>query len=181
MEPNPFVYRTLELNAGLNVEKMRIVPLNFAAMPEDGEYTFEYSDPSYCNGGLHRGMSRWKHAHAFPLKVQGKCLESYLEREHPECLPRLRYIKTDLEGFDYEVLLSLRPLLERTRPYIKAEIYKHAPEKTRVDMLELFTTLDYTVYHIESEAEYRGERVTPDNVNQWRHYDIFCVPNAAEG
>ena len=58
LEPNPYVFKVLAINAGLNPSSTHIVPLMFAAMPEDGEFEFEYSDPGYCNGGLHQGISR---------------------------------------------------------------------------------------------------------------------------
>ena len=36
LEPNPYVFKVLELNASLNPASTRIVPLMFAAMPADG-------------------------------------------------------------------------------------------------------------------------------------------------
>src|SRR6185295_7687850 len=67
--PNPYVFKVLEKNAGLNPSATHIVPLMFAAMPEDGEFEFEYSDEGYCNGGFHQGISRWTHGHFSKLRV----------------------------------------------------------------------------------------------------------------
>ena len=67
LEPNPYVFKVLAVNAGLNPARTHIVPLMFAAMPEDGEFEFEYSDSGYCNGGFHEGISRWTHGHFSPL------------------------------------------------------------------------------------------------------------------
>lgn len=50
----------------------------FAATPESGEYEFEYSDAGFCNGRLHEGISKWRHGHAFNLKVRGENLQSYI-------------------------------------------------------------------------------------------------------
>ena len=36
LEPNPYVYKVLAINAALNPQKTRITPLMFAAMPADG-------------------------------------------------------------------------------------------------------------------------------------------------
>ncbi len=80
LEPNPYVFKVLAVNAALNPSKTRIVPLMFAAMPQDGEFEFEYSDAGYCNGGLHEGISRWTHGHFSklprPTYVYSKLTES---------------------------------------------------------------------------------------------------------
>ena len=61
LEPNEYTYHVLEANARLNTERTNLVPLPFAATPEDGKYVFEYSDSGFCNGGQHNDISRWKH------------------------------------------------------------------------------------------------------------------------
>src|SRR5438270_7754267 len=111
LEPNPYVFKVLVANAGLNKDKTRIIPLNFAATPEDGSFEFEYSDPGFCNGGRHEGISAWQHTHFFKLPVTGKNLLNYLKREHPAELSRVRFIKIDTEGFDRQVAASIRELL----------------------------------------------------------------------
>ena len=72
LEPNPYVFKVLAVNAMLNPLSTRIVPLMFAAMPADGEFEFEYSDAGYCNGGFHQGLSPWKHGHFSTLRVEGR-------------------------------------------------------------------------------------------------------------
>ena len=98
LEPNPYVFRVLEVNASLNPSAARIVPLMFAAMPADGEFEFEYSDSGYCNGGFHEGLSRWTHGHFSTLRVAGRNLAAYLREHAAADLARLRYIKIDTEG-----------------------------------------------------------------------------------
>ncbi len=44
LEPNRYVYPVLQKNAELNPEKTQIIPLMFAATPEDAEMEFQYSD-----------------------------------------------------------------------------------------------------------------------------------------
>ena len=176
LEPNPYVFGVLEQNAALNPDRTRIIPLPFAATPEDGELEFEYSDAGFCNGGMHEGISRWRHAHAFRLKVQGRNLETFLEREHPALLPRLRFIKTDAEGYDHSILVSLSRLLAERRPYVRAEVFKLTSEPQRREMHRFLTGLGYEIFRYTGDAGYRGERVGEDDVMRWRHYDIFCVP-----
>lgn len=176
LEPNPYVFKILSINAGLNRGKARIFPLMFAAMPEDGEFEFRYSDPGFCNGGWHRGVNRWRHGHFFRLKVQGRNLAAYLKRAHPEKIDRLRYIKIDTEGLDREVVLSLREVLAASRPYLKTEIYKHMPHAERLGYYHELVELGYRLYKFENEENYQGPELGERDLMRWAHYDVFAVP-----
>jgi FkbM family methyltransferase len=176
LEPNRFVFPVLEKNAQLNPGRTAIVPLMFAATPEDGRLHFDYSDPGFCNGGCHESESIWRHAHAFRQAVEGRNLPSYLSRHHPEWLSKIRYIKVDAEGYDLTVLRTLERLLAERRPYVKAEVYKHTTRAQREELLEVLRGHRYAVHRVESERRYRGERVDAAAVMRWRHFDVFCVP-----
>ena len=60
LEPKPYVFLILKKNSELNREKTNIVPLMFAATSEPGSFVFHYSDDGFCNGGLHKGVRRWR-------------------------------------------------------------------------------------------------------------------------
>jgi FkbM family methyltransferase len=176
LEPNPYVFKVLELNARLNPAVTHIVPLMFAAMPEDGEFEFEYSDEGYCNGGFHQSISRWRHGHFSKLRVQGRNLAEYLRANAADELSRLRLIKIDTEGFDREIARSLVDLVKSRRPYIKSEIYKHLPAAERAGYFDDLRGLGYRVFKCE-DSVYRGEELRrPDDLMRWRHFDIFAVP-----
>jgi FkbM family methyltransferase len=175
LEPNPFVFPVLDKNAQLNAEKTRIVPLMFAATPEDGRCDFEYSDSGFCNGGRHAGISKWRHGHAFPLTVEGRNLPSYLNTHHPQLLSKLAYIKVDAEGYDLTILTTLAGLISRYRPYIKAEVYAHADRPQREQLFRFFTDQRYVVHKVESESNYRGPRIGVADLMTWRHFDVFCI------
>jgi FkbM family methyltransferase len=175
LEPNPYVFKVLALNATLNPSAGRIVPLMFAAMPEDGEYEFEYSDDGYCNGGLHSGMSAWKHGHFSKLRVAGRNLAEYLRQHAAAELPKLRYIKIDTEGFDRAVARSLAGILRTERPYLKTEIYKHLPDAERTGYHADLRQLGYRVFKCE-ESVYRGEELGPGDLSRWKHFDVFAIP-----
>ena len=145
LEPNRFVFPILETNSKLNPTKTRIVPLMFAATPEDGEFTFEYSDEGFCNGGRHEHISRWRHGHAFKLAVRGRNLESFLRHQHDELLPRIRYIKVDAEGYDLTILQSLSGLISEQHPYIRAEVFRRL---SRTQRQSLFRFLEEQVIDI---------------------------------
>jgi FkbM family methyltransferase len=176
LEPNPYVFTVLAVNAALNPTMSRIVPLMFAAMPADGEFDFEYSDSGYCNGGFHEGLSRWRHGHFSVLRVSGRNLADYLRQNAAAELARLRYIKIDTEGFDRAVVRTLADVMRTRRPYLKAEIYKHLPEGEREGFHADLRALGYRVFKCE-ETEYRGEERGPRDMTRGRHFDVFAVPS----
>lgn len=176
LEPNPYVFKVLEVNAQLNPGKTRIRPLPFAATAEDGVFEFEYSDAGFCNGGLHLGISRWKHGHFFKLQVQGRNLLAFLRREFPGELARLRYVKIDTEGYDRVVAASLAELLKTHRPYLRTEIYKHLPAAERRAYFAELRRLGYRVHKYESDAQPMGPELTEAELTRWPHFDLWAVP-----
>ena len=175
LEPNPYVFKVLAANAALNPDRTHIVPLMFAATPEDGRFEFTYSDEGYCNGGLHAALGRWRHGHFAPLTVEGRNLVRYLEATAPADLPHIRYIKIDTEGFDPTVVSSLRPVLLGSRPYLKSEVYKHLPAAERTLYFDDLRALGYRVFRC-GDDDYRGEELNRNDMTRWRHFDIFAVP-----
>ncbi|HLQ79381.1 MAG TPA: FkbM family methyltransferase [Terriglobia bacterium] len=180
LEPNKFVFPVLEKNSQLNPGKTRIVPMMFAATPEDGEFDFEYSDSGFCNGGRHEGISKWRHAHAFKLRVAGKNLESYLRNQCSELLTKLKYIKVDAEGYDVTILKTLSNVIAERRPYIKAEVYKHTNPSQREELYRFFAGHRYAIHRIEGENCYAGEVLGENDLMKWRHFDIFCTPEGRQ-
>jgi FkbM family methyltransferase len=176
LEPNPHVFKVLAANADLNTGKARIFPLMFAATEEDGEYEFEYSDPGFSNGGFHQGISPWRHGHFFKLKVQGRNLIRFLEREYPREMAKVRYIKIDAEGHDHAIVKSLRKLIESNHPYIRTEIYKHLPLEARRAYFQELQGLGYRLYKFEDEKHYKGQELAESMLMDWEHFDIFAVP-----
>lgn len=178
LEPNPYVFPVLERNATLNPSKTRILPLMFAAMRADGFYEFQYGQPGYCNGGFHEGMSKWLHGGAFELRVEGRNLQQFLNREHPDLIPRLRFIKVDAEGFDLAILETLEDLIRSRRPYIQVEMFslrKSAPAD-RLRLYEFLLGHGYDLYRMEGNDNYLGDLITPNNLMEWNTYDVLCVP-----
>jgi FkbM family methyltransferase len=176
LEPNPYVFPVLERNSQLNVGRTAILPLPFAATAVDGSCEFEYSDPGFCNGGRHEGISVWRHASAFRLSVPCKNLMSWLEREHPDLIGRIRYVKVDAEGYDLAVLETLTRLIDEQRPYLKAEVYRHSNRAQRERLLRFLRERRYVVHHVDGDACYLGERVDVEGAMRWRHFDVFCIP-----
>jgi hypothetical protein len=166
-------------NAGLNWSKTSIIPLNFAATPEDGSYWFEYSDSGFCNGGFHAGVNTWRHAHFFKLQVTGRNLPAFLASEFPEESKCIRYIKIDTEGFDRSVAGSLRGILSQQRPFLKTEVYKHSPVSERAAYYRELRDLGYALYRVEGdEVDYRSVPLRENELMNWSHFDMFAAPEA---
>jgi len=176
LEPNPYVFPVLKKNSELNPAKATIVPLMIAATPEPGDFYFEYSDAGFCNGGLHDGISKWRHGHAFKLRVRGENLQSYIAEHFPALASRIRFLKVDAEGYDYHVLASLKGLISTQRPFIKAEMFKLLRLAQRERLYDLLVELGYDVFLVESDARYLGARLDRQALMTRRHYDVFCVP-----
>lgn len=175
-EPNPNVFEVLEVNAGLNPGKMRIVTLPYAATADTCKLTFTYSDAGLCNGGEHRGVSRWRHAHAFELEVDGLNAEKLLRNQYPDEIQKLKYVKTDAEGADLMVLQSIVGLIKEFHPYIRSEVYKHTTPMERRELFQFFLDLDYSIFEFESSESLQGRPMGLDDVMHSEHYDIFAVP-----
>lgn len=178
LEPNPYVFPILAQNATLNPGKTSIVPLNFAAMPADGEYEFQYGGPQYNNGGYHAGMSRWRHGSAFTVKVAGKDLVAELRRNYAELLPRLRFIKVDAEGFDLGILEALEPLLVAQRPTLQVEFFslKRSPAGYRERLYRFLDGHGYAMRRVDHGPYRDGAVVTAENLLEMNKYDVYCVP-----
>jgi FkbM family methyltransferase len=177
LEPNRYVFPVLKKNAELNTAKTNIIPLMFAATPENAEMEFQYSDSGYCNGGRFEGMSKWLHGHAFKLPVQGKNLQSYLDEAYPQFVPRIRHIKIDTEGYESVVLQSLAGLISRCKPFMKVEVYRKLDDPQRRALYRTIAGYGYAIHKIAGDGNYLGEKLAEQDLSQWRHFDIFCVPD----
>lgn len=178
LEPNPYVFPVLQRNASLNPATTTISPFMFAAMRADGRYEFQYGEEGYCNGGYHEGMSKWLHGSAFTVQVEGRNVQAFLERTHPELIPRLRFIKVDSEGFDLAILETLTQLIRKRRPFLQVEMFslrKSTPDY-RLKLYEFLVHHGYEVHRMEGTENFLGDRITPENLMRWNVYDVFCVP-----
>ena len=176
LEPNRYVFKVLEKNTDLIRAKGNIIPLPFAATPTDSEMEFEYSDPGFCNGGFHEGISQWKHGHVYKLRVEGKNLTTYLKQNFNELISSIRYIKVDAEGFDLAVLESLTEIISKQRPYIRVEVFKHTDINYRRKLFNFLKGLDYNIHLFGGSTNYKTQPVSEDQLMNWKHYDLFAIP-----
>ena len=176
VEPNQFVFQVLKKNSELNAGKLNIIPLMIAATSERGEFLFEYSDAGFCNGGRHQGISKWRHGHAYKLTVQGENLHDYIANHFSELQSRIRFIKIDAEGYDYEILKSLRAFILKQKPFLKVEVFKFTKRMQREQLYDFLTESGYDIFLVESDFNYRGPQLSRTQLFIRKHYDVFCVP-----
>jgi len=177
LEPNPYVYHVLEKNVRANREHTNITSILGAAAPEETFMEFEYSDSGFCNGGRHENLSVFQHGHVFKQTVFGVDLEKELDNDFAEWLPKLRFIKIDAEGYDFAIMKSIENVIRNYRPIVKAEVFTKTSVEYRQGILNLLESMDYEVYKIEEEPLQKGPRITLDNADEWRRYDIVGIPS----
>mmetsp|Transcript_59142 Transcript_59142/g.169871 ORF Transcript_59142/g.169871 Transcript_59142/m.169871 type:complete len:206 (-) Transcript_59142:69-686(-) len=106
-DPNPEVFKFLQAHARLNPD-LHIEAFNVGIAGEDGTIDFEYGD--WCNGGV----AGFGTGGGLKVKFSVVNLERFIERTlGDDVLQKIRYIKTDAEGFDFQILLALMPLIDR--------------------------------------------------------------------
>ena len=184
LEPNPYAFKILEANAGLNTELTNIEPLPFAATQEDGEFVFNYSDASFCNGGFLSQIENQNHKHSYELKVEGKNFDKYLRAHYVEWLPKLDLLKVDAEGFDKDILINMAGIISEFRPAIMAECYKKLTIDERHALYDAMACHDYTVYMNDIDFFKEGfidgakmVKLTRETMTIKKHFEIVAIPN----
>jgi len=176
LEPNPYVFKVLEANASLNRDRARIEPLNFAATESDGSFEFHYWDASFGNGGYLSRLHNQRHGHRYPLRVAGRNLEHYLREHHAGRLARLALVKTDAEGYDRQVLESLRSLLAEARPVVVCEVHRKLDDGERRALYDVLAAGGFACHRYLGGAQPVGEAVGAGDLRRWAHFDLVGLP-----
>ncbi len=174
-EANPYTAEILKVNASLNKNIGTIDAYNLAVTEETRQYEFSYHDPGFMNGGAVEKTRGVRRGDAYRIKVNGVHLESFLDREYPNLISKLRYIKIDAEGYDYYILQSMSHLLERVRPVIQAEVMERTSSQYRQGMFEFMRSKGYSVQRHMNCQNLEVMR-SPEEMIKGDNYDIFCVP-----
>ncbi len=181
LEPNPHVFKVLEENARRNRDKTHIVPLNFAATEDDGDFQFHYWDASFGNGGYLSRLRNQRHGHRYPLRVSGRNLERYLRTHFADRLPRLSFLKTDCEGYDKDVLRSLRGVMTEWRPVVVCEVHKKLDGAERHDLFDVLKSAGYVPHRYQGGANPVGEALARDDLAKWPRLDVVAIPEESDG
>ena len=176
LEPNPATYNILKANSKLNQDKTNIVPLNLAAMEHDGSYVFQYNEPSLMNGGYQKGISRFKHASFFNVNVEGVNLANILNRDYRENLNNLKFIKTDLEGSDFSIFLTIIDIIKKHMPVIQSEINGIMSQTIRRKYIQTLKELNYILFSLRSDTLDSIQELTQEIIDSNKTFDIIAIP-----
>jgi FkbM family methyltransferase len=182
-DPNPYVFKVLTENAGLNRDKTNIVPVNCAISVEEGEFFYNSSEATFNNGGISTQEKSPHGKYHLAEKVKGVNLQSYLRTEHGDRLGGLSLIKVDTEGYDLEIIRSIRDLLARYRPSVIAECFKGLAKRERFDLFDLFAGIDYEMYRVaEFSAGSAPQKIgRREDMKRWPHFDFLAIPSEKSG
>lgn len=177
-DPNPHVFKILSVNAGLNPDKTRIEPLNYAVTDKADTFNYRSSEASFNNGGITQDESDFHGRFVLPTKIQGVVLEQLLEERYAAWAPKLALVKIDTEGYDREVIKSISGLLGRLRPVVISECFGKSTPEQRAEHFRLLADLGYTLWHIDGFfAGTPTVRIeTPEDMNKWKHFDFYAIP-----
>lgn len=131
-EPNekllPFLIRNISQNFCANV-----ISSTLAVSDSDGEAYFDTNENFFLNGIKKENTGE---------VVQTASLDSMLE-----FLPKISLIKIDTEGHELEVLRGAKKLLERDKPVLFLEIWRH----NYIPYIKYLSEIGYSVYMIDEE------------------------------
>jgi len=176
LEPNKYVFKILEKNAELNKDKTNIVPLCFAATKEEGVFSFNYSDASFCNGGFLSEIKNKNHRHNFILDVAGKNLQDFLTKEYSENLSRLSLIKIDAEGYDKEIIKTIPLILNTYTPNMMIECYKRLGNEERFDLFDVVSGLGYKLYYLVNFEDLgQLKLIERSDMLEKEHFEMLAV------
>ena len=176
LEPNPTTYKILAANADLNESITNIVPINAAAMQHEGDYVFQYNDPSLTNGGYQKGISIFKHASFFKVDVKGINLSELLEKEFKNYLPNLKFIKTDLEGGDYVAFLTIKHIIQEYMPVIQSEVNGVMSKDVRLSYIGDLKRMGYQVFSLGGLNLDSIQNLNDEMVGSSETFDIVAIP-----
>ena len=177
-ECNPVIFEIVKVNERLNPDKTNIRALPHAISKDESEFYYHSSEASLSNGGISKVAKSLHGKFGLQQKIKSVNLEKYLNDHYPDSLDKLTFIKTDTEGHDLIILKSIRNLLEKTRPVVDAECFKRATKDERKELYEMFTEMDYNIYHVDTFVE-TGKLVPLelDDFYSMTHFDFLAIPS----
>ena len=163
-EPSPSAYKDLKKNS----EHFDINCSNFAISDTDGEVFF-----SLENGTALHHITKEKNKYTIPIK--SKKLDNWALDKN---LKRVDFLKIDVEGHEFEVLLGAKKIIETFRPIILFEyidfFVKDRTTKKDESIFDYFTKIGYSVFRVSKNGfvyENMEENYYPDWTNDYVAFD----------
>lgn len=177
-DPNPHVFKILEINVSLNKDKTNIIPLPYAITKDEGEFYYSSSEASFGNGGISNEIVEDQGSFQLSTKIKGITLEKYLKANHPTLLPKLSFIKVDVEGADKEVIRSIADLIVEFKPVLVAECFPKSTPKERAELYQIVSDFNYELYYF-SDFNENAEIIKIEDakdMNKWKTFNFYAVP-----
>ncbi|WP_201727819.1 FkbM family methyltransferase [Acidocella sp. C78] len=169
IEPNPDVFKVLEINAALNSHICDIIPLRIAISDADCEIVINDHGNANCNGGIisdtfsNELQERLKSITGYSFKAHGYTLESFVKKFLTEDeAESLSFIKIDCEGYDKEILRASRDFLVKRRPIIQIEWFDWFSLEESADMFSVISSINYTAINPFTGAVVEYNEKLPD-------------------
>ena len=181
-EPNPKTFSVLEENSKNN-PNLNIFPFNYAATTETKPYIFHYSDPNIFGNGMNGGNfdeiesgKISKQFHTYPVEVKGVNLYDFLVENYKDELHKIKFIKTDTEGYDKEILKTLEPIIKQNKPILMVESFRNATKEEILDYYNTLKSFDYEIYDV-SPLDNKTDCVGPITLEEFEYYTYKIVDN----
>ena len=178
-DPNPIVFKVLEINASLNKSKSNIILYMKAITVEEEDFYFISSEASFANGGISRTKESIHGKFILPHKIKGVNLINFLNKNHRELIDRLTFIKIDAEGYDKEIIKSISDLIRQYKPFIVAESYGESSDEAKMELFEVISKLGYKVFYFEDflDNTYTQEIKKAEEMTNWKNYiNVYAIP-----
>lgn len=176
-DPNPFVYKILEVNAGLNKDKTNIVTYPYAITEKESEFFYRSSEASFANGGIKEVDETYHGKFALEHKIRGIRLSDLLKKNHPEQLSKLSFIKVDAEGLDTVILQSIRDIIEEYKPVVIAECFTGLTPEQRYELFDTVALAGYKLYKFDDF--YDTTAITPisskKDMVKWKTFNLYGI------
>ncbi|HEX8460487.1 MAG TPA: FkbM family methyltransferase, partial [Segetibacter sp.] len=180
-DPNPYVFKILQRNATLNPDKVNIVACPYAIDKEEGEFFFIASEASFGNGGISKTKKSPHGKFVHTEKIQSVNLFSFIKKEYPQWINKLKFIKIDTEGHDKEIIKSISDLISSTKPYIIAESIGSATDNEKIQLYEIIDSLNYDMYYFQDfniKAPVKKLNTKEDILNWKETINIYAKPKS---
>ncbi len=176
LEPNPRLFKILELNSRLNKDKINLIPLPYAATEEDGEFYYNSNEATFNNGGISKVRSKFHGNYELDEKIKGINLENLLRDKYNNLLNSLSCIKVDTEGYDKDILLSIKGIINEFKPSVMFEVFKKLNIEDRHDLYDLFGNNGYKLFKFDDfDVTARVTQIERDDMNNWRHFEVYAT------
>lgn len=176
LEPNPYLYKVLKVNSTLNKDKLNLISLPYAATEEDGEFYYNSSEATFNNGGISKLKSNFHRKYELEEKIQGVNLDKLLRKKYSKLLPSLTCIKVDTEGYDKDILLSLKSIIDEFKPSVMFEVFKKLSKDDRYELYDLFKNSGYELFKFDDfDLNAPTKQIKREEMDNWRHFEVYAT------